>query len=141
MAIEIVQREALQMVVGPHAEIVGDPLSHALRVIVRDIGGERPHHSDNHHHDRSSSSDLHFGAAGQHWFQDVVEPRGELVAADNVIQNDFERPGCGAGKSFGRLPKLVNLPNVARPHFGPQKREQHSTRTQRIPLGGPPFRF
>jgi len=25
------------------------PTVHALRVIVRDIGGERPHHSDNHH--------------------------------------------------------------------------------------------
>ena len=74
MAIEIAQRKAFQMVISPHAEIVGDPLSHAFGVIVRDVGSERPHQRYDHYHDRGRRCDLHLAAAGQNWFQDVVEP-------------------------------------------------------------------
>ena len=99
MAIEIAQRETLQMVVSPHAKIVRDPLSHALGVIVRDVGGERAHQRDDDDHECGGGGNLHFAAAGEHRFQDVVQPRRKFVAADYIIQNDLERPGRGQAHS------------------------------------------
>jgi len=101
MAIEIAERKSLQLVVGAHTEIICNPLSHALGVVVRDVGRERAHQCDGHNHDRRRRRDLHFAAAGQYWFQDVVQPRRESVAADNVIQNDLE--GSGRGQAHRRL--------------------------------------
>ena len=167
MAIEIAQREALQMVIGPHAEIVGDPLSHALGVVVRDVGSERPHQGDDHHHDRGRRCDLHLAAAGQNWFQDIVEPRGKLVAADNIVQNDFERPGRGQAHQRLHQHGKQNEEEVGpvRPNKGAEQGDQredsriclsspvkpvpmalpvtreHFTRTQEILSGAPPFVF
>ena len=41
MRVVVAEREPLQMLVGAHPEIVGDPLAHAGGVIVRDVGGDR----------------------------------------------------------------------------------------------------
>ena len=71
MAIEIAERKSLQLVVGAHTEIICNPLSHALGVVVRDVGRERARQCDGHNHDRRRRRDLHFAAAGQYWLQDV----------------------------------------------------------------------
>ena len=95
--VEIAQRKTFQMVVGPHAQIVGHPLSYALGVVVRYVRRQRSHQRDEKGHDGSRRRNLHFAAAGdtQYRLHRVVEPPRKLVAAHHVVEDDLEWPGRG----------------------------------------------
>src|SRR5580698_26443 len=82
MAVVISQRKALQMVVGAHPQVVRHPLAYTLGVIVIDVGRE--------------GSDFHLARAhptSQRSYK-VIEPAGKMMRSDNIVENDFQRPGA-----------------------------------------------
>ena len=95
MGVVVAEREALQMMVGAQAEIVGHPLPDALGVVVVDVGGERSQHRDNDHGQRRQSGNLQLAAAFEHGPDHLIEPMRQLVGANHVVDDDLERPRRG----------------------------------------------
>ena len=40
--IVIAERKPLKMMIGPHSQVVGDPLTYALGVVISDVGSDAP---------------------------------------------------------------------------------------------------
>ena len=74
VGIVVAEREALQMMIGAHPQIVGHPLPDALGVVVVNVGGDRAEHGNHHERQRRQSGDLQLAAAVQHGPDQVVQP-------------------------------------------------------------------
>src|ERR1700733_7685823 len=83
------------MMVGPHTEMVGYPLTDALGVVIVDVTCQRADRRNGKSTHRRQSRNLHFSAAAQHMLQRTGQPGRKTVAAHDVINNDFQRPRSG----------------------------------------------
>ncbi len=95
VGVVVAEREALEVAVHAHAEVVRDPLAGALGEVVVDVGGDGAEHGDDDVEAGGDGGDLGFRAAFEERTKEVMEPRGHLVVADDVVEDDLERPGCG----------------------------------------------
>ena len=117
--IVVTQRELLQMLICAHTQIVSDPLAHAGGVIVRKIGGDSADYRDHHHSHGGGRRYLHFAGPAQQRFQQMVQPMRKLVAAHDIVQNNFQRPrACDACRGLQQHPRQdddQNCPNTVEP--------------------------
>ena len=93
MLIVVGEGKLLQVMVGAHAEIVGDPLADAGGVVVGDVGGGSAEEGDDDGGDRGGGRDLHFATAVQERAEQMLEPGAEFVRANDIVENDFQGPG------------------------------------------------
>src|SRR5437773_8288109 len=78
---------------GPYPQIVRDPLSDALGVVVSDVRCCCANRGDQHRGGCSDYGYVHFACTA--WRvrrQGRREPSMEMVTPDDVVQDDFERP-------------------------------------------------
>ena len=97
VSIVVAERQGLEMVIGAHTQVVGDPLADALGVVVVDVRGDRLKDGNGDKSERSHECDMEPLAATQHRPDQVTEPGGEPVVADDVVDNYLERPGRSQG--------------------------------------------
>jgi hypothetical protein len=97
VAVVVAQREILEVMVGPHPEVVGHPLANTLRVVIGDVRGRGIQDGNADYGDRRQSSKMFPVFVGHQQVQHTREPGGRLVIADYVIEDDLERPGGGQG--------------------------------------------
>ena len=83
------------MMVGPHTEIVGYPLTDALGVVIVDLACQRAESLQSQWHSSPPIRNVHFAAAAQHMLRRAGQPVWKMVAAHDVINDDFERPRSG----------------------------------------------
>ena len=95
MRVVVAEREPLQVVVHAHAQVVGDPLAGALGVVVVDVGGECAEGRDDDVEAGCDERDMQAVAAFEHVAEEPVKPGRDLVVADDVVEDDLERPGRG----------------------------------------------
>ena len=58
VGVVVAEREALQVLVDPHAQVVRDALADALGVVVLDVARERAERRDDDHHDPGHQGEL-----------------------------------------------------------------------------------
>src|SRR5271157_5013160 len=92
VAVVVAKREALQMMIGAHTQIVGHPLADALGVVVVNVGCDRAEYGNHDERQRRQSRNLQLRAAVQHGTCEMVEPGRHLVAAYNIVDDDLQRP-------------------------------------------------
>ena len=83
------------MMVGPHTEIVGYPLADALGVVIVDVTCQRADRRNGNGTHRRQFRNSHFATVAQHMLQRAGQPVWKMVAAHDVINDDFERPSSG----------------------------------------------
>jgi hypothetical protein len=78
-----------------HAEVVGDPLADALGVVVVDVGGDGAEAGDEDVEQGGDGCDVEAGAAFEQGADEVMNQGAYLTVADDVVEDDLERPGGG----------------------------------------------
>ena len=114
----VAEREALQVLVDPHAQVVRDVLADALGVVVLDVARQGAERRDHDHHDPRHEGELHLVAAERDEAQ-AVEPFGRLVGADDVVEDDLQRPR--RGQAHRRLDEHGDEDDHERARVGPQQ--------------------
>ena len=92
MGAVVAEGEALQVLIQTHAQIVGDPLADALGVVVVDVGRGRADDGDHYECNGSKGGDVELVASLQHGPEQMMKPGSELVIADDVVEDDLQRP-------------------------------------------------
>ena len=95
VSVVVAEREALQVLIGPHAQVVRNPLANALGVVVIDIAGQRSDQRDHHEGQCRQGGDMQLVTVLQHGPDNLVQPVRQLMIANNVVDDDFQRPGTG----------------------------------------------
>ena len=114
----VAEREALQVFVDPHAQVVRDVLADALGVVVLDVARQGAERRDDDDHDPRHEGELHLVAAERDDAQ-PVEPFGRLVGADDVVEDDLQRPR--RGQAHRRLDEHGGEDDHERARVGPQQ--------------------
>ena len=94
VGVVVAQRQALQVVVYTHAQVVRDPLADTLGVVVVDVARQSPHQCYHQHGRPRDGGEFHLVTAQVDEAQ-RVKPTGGLVAPDHVVKDDLERPRPG----------------------------------------------
>ena len=118
VGVVVAEREALQVLVDPHAQVVRDVLADALGVVVLDVAREGAERRDDDHHDPGHEGELHLVGAERDDAQ-PVEPFRCLVRADDVVEDDLQRPR--RGQAHRRLDEHGDEDEHERPPIGPQQ--------------------
>ncbi len=92
VGVVVAEREALQVMISAHAQIVGDPLADALGVVVVDVGGDGADDGDHDEGEGGKGGDVELVASLQHGAEQMMKPGSELVVADDVVEDDLQRP-------------------------------------------------
>jgi hypothetical protein len=92
VGVVVTERQPVQVVVDAHAQVVRDPLADALGIVVVDIARQRAEQCDDDDGGAGHRGKFHLVAAEIEEAQ-RVEPSGRLVATDDVVEDDLERPG------------------------------------------------
>ena len=113
----VAERQALQVIEHSDAQVVRDPLSDALRVVVVDVRGHAADDRDEDHGDGGDGGESHL-ALGQREIADPMQPVRQRMVAEHVVDDDLEWPWpCHA---HGRLDHHRNddhdEPRAIRPH-------------------------
>ncbi len=95
VTVVVAEREALEMMIGAHPQIVGHPLPDAFGVVVVDVGRDRAQHGDHDERQGRQSGHLQLSTAVQHGPDQVVQPGQHLMAAHDVVDDDLQRPWPG----------------------------------------------
>lgn len=93
MRIVVAQREALEMVICAHAQIVCHPLADTLRDVVVDVTGDCADNGNQKKGQRHEGSEIHLLRAGQGRFDPRKHWAG-MAASGYIINDDFQRPWC-----------------------------------------------
>src|SRR5207302_247730 len=80
MAVVVLEREALQMMIRSHAEIVRNPLAHTLGVITIDVGRCRADGGDSYSGNGCRCSNMHFAGAAHDIPYPVSKPARKMMA-------------------------------------------------------------
>ncbi len=94
------ERESLEVVVDLIAQVVRHPLGGALGEVVLDVARDRAEQGDQQRADGGDRGELQ-PVASQRRNVEVLKPCRWLVGADDVVEDDLQRPG--SGDAHGRL--------------------------------------
>jgi hypothetical protein len=86
MRVVVGKREALEVVVDAHAEIVGDVLADAFRVVVVDIAGDGAEGGDEDVEDGGEDGEAGLAVA-QRKVVNPIEPFGERAGTDDIVDD------------------------------------------------------
>ncbi len=95
VGIVVAEGEALQVMEGPHAEIVGNILAGTLSEVAVDVAGDGSNDCDGDDRQGGNHGEVHLvlGVGSD----EAMQPLWNFVAASNVVDDDFERPRGGEG--------------------------------------------
>ena len=94
VGVVVAEREALEMVVDPHAQVVRDLLADALGVVVVDVARDRAERRDAGPACPATAASSSLSPSSG-MMRSACEPLRRLVRADDVVEDDLQRPRRG----------------------------------------------
>src|SRR5882757_5859930 len=83
------------MLVHPHAEIMSNPLADAFGVVVVDVCCHGACYCDEDEYQSCQRCDVKTMRIFSKWPYKVTQPRGKFVIANDVVEDNFQRPRRG----------------------------------------------
>ena len=94
LRVVVAEREAVEVVVDPQPQVVGDVLADALGVVVVDVRRDRAEDGDDHDECRRHGGEAHL-VIGDSRPDEVRDPVGHRMVADDAVENDLQGPRPG----------------------------------------------
>ena len=83
MAVVVAQRELLQMVVCAHAQVMGDPLARAFRVVILNIGRDGSDERNRHERQSRQRCEPHLRLIHHQGLDEMRQPFRQWMMADH----------------------------------------------------------
>ena len=83
MAVVIAQRELLQMVVRAHAQVMGNPLAHAFRVVILNVGRDGSDERNRHERESCQRGEPHLRLIQHQGLDEMRQPFRQWTMADH----------------------------------------------------------